>query len=122
MVADVGMVPIFKQTRPPTVMSHPRDGGTGLGRPLPAGTPYGEPIPILLEPVNMADGDPSGEEIKWSLRIICPNRIRCSSGMQLEHLKIRLASARSEENPDPSKWHIFMDMTQFGFETGELAT
>ena len=42
--------------------------------------------------------------------------------MRAEHLKIWLATARAEENTDPSRWWIVVDIINLAFVTGELAT
>ena len=38
--------------------------------------------------------------------------------MQAEHFKIRLELERADEQPDPSRWRISLEMVQLAFETG----
>ena len=42
--------------------------------------------------------------------------------MLAEHLKIWIAAARAEENPDPSREWIVVDIIYLTFVTGELTT
>ena len=42
--------------------------------------------------------------------------------MQAEHLKSWIVEERVEENPDPYKWQIVVDIIHMGFAAGELAT
>ena len=38
--------------------------------------------------------------------------------MRSAQLKIWLAVAQAEENPDPPRWHIVVDILQLSFGTG----
>ena len=40
--------------------------------------------------------------------------------MRVEHLKICLAAAQSEEITDSSRWWIFMEIIQLAFDIGGL--
>ena len=41
--------------------------------------------------------------------------------MRAEHLRIWLVAEQVEENPNPSRWNIVVDIIQPAFSTGELA-
>ena len=82
----------------------------------------GEPIPILVEPVDVADKVSAEEEIDWDVRHINPNRAGVPSGIRADHLKSWIAEARAEENPDPSRWRIVVEIIQLASCTGELAS
>ena len=45
--------------------------------------PLGEPIPILVEPVNVADGVLAEEDIKWSTRQVFTNQDGVHQGCRL---------------------------------------
>ena len=71
---------------------------------------------------DVADGGPSKEKIKWAVRWVFPNQSGGPSGIHSEHLKICPAAVQEEENPDPSRSWIVLEMVQLAFDTGELAT
>ena len=65
----------------------------------------------------MADGVLEKEEIVWSARFICPNILGGPSGIREEHLKIWFAVTQAEENPDPSRCQIAVDIMQMVLAT-----
>ena len=38
-------------------------------------------------------------------------------GMRAKHLKIWIVEVWEEDNHDPYRWHIFVDMVQLAFDT-----
>ena len=72
------------QTRLPTVSSHPREGDTVPDRPLTAGTLSEEPITILVDPVNVVDGNLTMEVIEWAVMRVFPNRVWTPLGMRTD--------------------------------------
>ena len=63
----------------------------------------GEPIPILVQPVSIAEGPLEGEEITAEVRKIRTGRAGGPSGMKAEHHKTWLREATREKDPDTER-------------------
>ena len=64
----------------------------------------GEAITILVQPAEIPDGPPEGEEIAVAVRVILTGRVGGSLVMRSEHLRVRIREAAHEEDPDPQRW------------------
>ena len=68
----------------------------------------------MVDPVDVTDRVLAKDEIEWSLRRICKNWYGGTSGLGMwpEQLKIWIMLAQTEENPDPPRWQIFVEIIQ----------
>ena len=80
----------------------------------------GESIPILVQPVSIADGPPGVREIAAAVRKIRSDRARGPSGMKAEHLKAWLHAANREKEPDIETWDKVVSIIQVAFWEGYI--
>ena len=80
--------------------------------------PEGEPLPILVQPVSIADGPPEGGEIVATVRELRLGRVGGPSGMKAGHLKSWLRKATGEKDLDTEEWEKVMSVTMVEFWEG----
>ena len=78
----------------------------------------GDPLPIVAQPVSIADRLPEGEEIAAVLRKIRTAQAGVPSGMKAEHLKTWRREATIEKYMDTEKWYNLVNIMQVAFWDG----
>ena len=86
-----------------------------MGRPLQATPTIGEPLPIVVQPVIIADGYVEVGDIAVAVRKLRSGRAGGLSGMKAEHLKSWLQDATREKDPDTKAWDKVTGVTQEAF-------
>ena len=84
--------------------------------------PPGEPIPILVQPFPIPDGPPSADEIKETVQRSHRGKSPGPTGIRTDHLKDWMQAAYREENHDPLRWNLLVELVQHVFVTGEIST
>ena len=82
--------------------------------------PEGAPLPILVQPVIIADGPPEVGEIVAAVRKLRSGRVGGPSGMKAERLKSWLREATREKEPDTETWEKVISVTKLAFQEGYI--
>ena len=89
-----------------------------MGRPLQATPTIGEPLPIVVQPVIIADGYVEVGDIAVAVRKLRSGRAGGLSGMKAEHLKSWLQDATREKDPDTNTCKKLVIVIQVVFWEG----
>ena len=73
--------------------------------------PEGGALPILVQPVRIADNPSEGEEIAAAVRKLQTERAGGPSVMKAEYLNAWLQEATREKYPDTKKWDKLVSIT-----------
>ena len=80
----------------------------------------GEPIPILLQPVSIADGPLEGEDILFSVHKLRTGWAVGPSIIKAKQLKTWLREATREKDPNTEKWDKLVSITKVVLQDGYI--